>query len=87
MSPPAGTARNSLNQPNVWLTILLTIFLCVLPVVAIRFVYLLLWPSVTDKVGRTHTTHNTHPHAHTKEVTGQLDRKVLILKDHKESFQ
>ncbi|XP_075885168.1 phospholipid-transporting ATPase ID-like [Nelusetta ayraudi] len=48
--PFVGTAGNSLNQPNVWLTILLTIFLCVLPVVAIRFVYLLLWPSVTDKV-------------------------------------
>uniref|UniRef100_A0A8B9LU85 Phospholipid-transporting ATPase n=1 Tax=Astyanax mexicanus TaxID=7994 RepID=A0A8B9LU85_ASTMX len=35
--PFIGTARNSLNQPNVWLTIFLTTILCVLPVVALRF--------------------------------------------------
>uniref|UniRef100_A0A3Q1H375 Phospholipid-transporting ATPase n=1 Tax=Anabas testudineus TaxID=64144 RepID=A0A3Q1H375_ANATE len=35
--PFMGTARNSLNQPNIWLTILLTSILCILPVVTYRF--------------------------------------------------
>nr|XP_023857139.1 LOW QUALITY PROTEIN: phospholipid-transporting ATPase ID-like [Salvelinus alpinus] len=43
-------ARNSLNQPNVWLTILLTSILCVLPVVAYRFLLIQLRPTINDKV-------------------------------------
>ncbi|XP_041706952.2 phospholipid-transporting ATPase ID [Coregonus clupeaformis] len=48
--PFIGTARNSLNQPNMWLTMLLTSILCVLPVVAYRFLRILLWPTINDKV-------------------------------------
>uniref|UniRef100_A0A6Q2WW70 Phospholipid-transporting ATPase n=1 Tax=Esox lucius TaxID=8010 RepID=A0A6Q2WW70_ESOLU len=49
--PFIGTARNSLNQPNVWLTILLTSILCVLPVVAYRFLLIQLRPTINNKVG------------------------------------
>lgn len=45
-----GTARNSLNQPNVWLTIFLTSLLCTLPVVAFRFIIIQLQPTINDKV-------------------------------------
>lgn len=45
-----GTARNSLNQPNIWLTILLTSILCVLPVVTYRFVLIQLCPTINEKV-------------------------------------
>uniref|UniRef100_A0A3Q3AWI0 Phospholipid-transporting ATPase n=1 Tax=Kryptolebias marmoratus TaxID=37003 RepID=A0A3Q3AWI0_KRYMA len=45
-----GTARNSLNQPNVWLTIFLISLLCILPVVALRFVLLQIRPTINDKV-------------------------------------
>ncbi|KAM9820172.1 phospholipid-transporting ATPase ID [Neosynchiropus ocellatus] len=48
--PFIGTARNSLNQPNVWLTILVTALLCVLPVVALRFIFIQLRPTINDKV-------------------------------------
>uniref|UniRef100_A0A8C7DFF7 Phospholipid-transporting ATPase n=1 Tax=Oncorhynchus kisutch TaxID=8019 RepID=A0A8C7DFF7_ONCKI len=48
--PFIGTARNSLNQPNVWLTILLTSILCVLPVLAYRFLLIQLRPTINDKV-------------------------------------
>ncbi|KAG5835133.1 hypothetical protein ANANG_G00268910 [Anguilla anguilla] len=48
--PFIGTARNSLNQPNVWLTVLLTSILCVLPVVAYRFLLIQLRPTINDKV-------------------------------------
>uniref|UniRef100_A0A8C5FUT6 Phospholipid-transporting ATPase n=1 Tax=Gadus morhua TaxID=8049 RepID=A0A8C5FUT6_GADMO len=44
-----GTARNTLNQSNVWLTILLTSILCVLPVLTYRFLTILLWPTINDK--------------------------------------
>nr|XP_033475500.1 phospholipid-transporting ATPase ID [Epinephelus lanceolatus] len=48
--PFIGTARNSLNQPNIWLTILLTSILCVLPVVTYRFLFIQLYPTINDKV-------------------------------------
>uniref|UniRef100_UPI003AAD7995 phospholipid-transporting ATPase ID-like isoform X1 n=2 Tax=Centroberyx gerrardi TaxID=166262 RepID=UPI003AAD7995 len=48
--PFIGTGRNSLNQPNVWLTILLTSILCVLPVVTYRFLLIQLRPTINDKV-------------------------------------
>ncbi|KAI4876349.1 hypothetical protein NFI96_017814 [Prochilodus magdalenae] len=48
--PFIGTARNSLNQPNVWLTIFMTTILCVLPVVAFRFLLIQLRPTINDKV-------------------------------------
>ncbi|XP_059192884.1 phospholipid-transporting ATPase ID-like [Centropristis striata] len=48
--PFIGTARNSLNQPNIWLTIFLTSILCVLPVVTYRFLFVQLCPSINDKV-------------------------------------
>ncbi|XP_040010336.1 phospholipid-transporting ATPase ID-like isoform X1 [Xiphias gladius] len=48
--PFIGTGRNSLSQPNVWLTILLTSTLCVLPVVTYRFLLIQLYPTINDKV-------------------------------------
>ncbi|KAM8885159.1 phospholipid-transporting ATPase ID-like isoform 2-T4 [Spinachia spinachia] len=48
--PFVGTARNSLNQPNIWLTILLTSILCSLPVVTCRFLFTQLCPTINDKV-------------------------------------
>ncbi|XP_077202756.1 phospholipid-transporting ATPase ID-like isoform X2 [Paroedura picta] len=48
--PFIGTARNTLNQPNVWLAIFLCVTLCVLPVVGFRFVKMQLRPTVSDRV-------------------------------------
>uniref|UniRef100_A0A8D0ARA2 Phospholipid-transporting ATPase n=1 Tax=Sander lucioperca TaxID=283035 RepID=A0A8D0ARA2_SANLU len=53
--PFIGTARNSLSQPSVWLTIFLTSLLCILPVVASRFLFVQLRPTINDKV-RCHMT-------------------------------
>uniref|UniRef100_A0AAQ4P7E0 Phospholipid-transporting ATPase n=1 Tax=Gasterosteus aculeatus aculeatus TaxID=481459 RepID=A0AAQ4P7E0_GASAC len=53
--PFVGTARNSLNQPNIWLTILLTSILCVLPVVTCRFLFIQLCPTINDKVRQAKT--------------------------------
>ncbi|GAA6100319.1 phospholipid-transporting ATPase ID isoform X2 [Tachysurus ichikawai] len=48
--PFVGTARNSLNQKSVWLVILLVTVVCIMPVVAIRFLRTDLQPTQTDKV-------------------------------------
>ncbi|XP_069068532.1 phospholipid-transporting ATPase ID-like [Pleurodeles waltl] len=48
--PFLGTARNSLSQPSVWLTIFLTTILCVLPVLAYRFLKIQLKPTFSDTV-------------------------------------
>lgn len=45
-----GTARNSLNQKIVWLVILLTTVVCIMPMVAVRFIKADLYPTQTDKV-------------------------------------
>ncbi|XP_073199396.1 phospholipid-transporting ATPase ID-like isoform X2 [Lepidochelys kempii] len=50
--PFVGAARNTLNQPSVWLAIFLSIILCVLPVVGGRFLKAQLLPTVSDKVLR-----------------------------------
>lgn len=73
-----GVARNSLSQPNIWLTVLLTSLLCILPVVAFRFILLLLRPTINDKV-RVQTTHQSlfvdivsKPSAHIQEIRFSL---------------
>ncbi|XP_046715041.1 phospholipid-transporting ATPase ID isoform X4 [Silurus meridionalis] len=48
--PFVGTAPNSLNQKSVWLVILLVTVVCIMPVVAIRFLRTDLNPTQTDKV-------------------------------------
>uniref|UniRef100_A0A8C8DMZ0 Phospholipid-transporting ATPase n=1 Tax=Oryzias sinensis TaxID=183150 RepID=A0A8C8DMZ0_9TELE len=45
-----GTGRNSLNQPNTWLIIFLTCLLCILPIVALRFIFIQTSPTINDKV-------------------------------------
>uniref|UniRef100_A0A673I884 Phospholipid-transporting ATPase n=1 Tax=Sinocyclocheilus rhinocerous TaxID=307959 RepID=A0A673I884_9TELE len=47
--PFIGTARNSLNQKIVWLVILLTTVVCIMPMVAVRFIKADLYPTQTDK--------------------------------------
>ncbi|KAK1329132.1 hypothetical protein QTO34_011311 [Cnephaeus nilssonii] len=45
-----GNAQNTLAQPAVWLTIALTTVVCILPVVAFRFLKLNLRPDLSDTV-------------------------------------
>jgi len=45
-----GNAQNTLAQPTVWLTITLTTVVCIMPVVAFRFLKLSLKPDLSDTV-------------------------------------
>ncbi|EHB07290.1 Putative phospholipid-transporting ATPase ID, partial [Heterocephalus glaber] len=48
-----GNAQNTLAQPTVWLTIALTTVVCIMPVVAFRFLRLSLKPDLSDTVRYT----------------------------------
>ncbi|KAM7028962.1 phospholipid-transporting ATPase ID [Acridotheres tristis] len=48
-----GNAQNTLAQPTVWLTIALTTVVCIVPVVAFRFLKLDLKPELSDTVRYT----------------------------------
>nr|XP_012625497.1 phospholipid-transporting ATPase FetA-like isoform X2 [Microcebus murinus]XP_012625498.1 phospholipid-transporting ATPase FetA-like isoform X2 [Microcebus murinus] len=45
-----GVARNVLNQPYLWLSIILSVVLCTLPVLGYGFLKPLFWPISVDKV-------------------------------------
>uniref|UniRef100_A0A8C5H9K1 Phospholipid-transporting ATPase n=1 Tax=Gouania willdenowi TaxID=441366 RepID=A0A8C5H9K1_GOUWI len=45
-----GAASNALRQPYLWLTIILTVGITLLPVICIQFLHKTIWPSVGDKV-------------------------------------
>ncbi|KAM6936972.1 phospholipid-transporting ATPase ID [Xenentodon cancila] len=48
--PFIGTARNCLSEKSVWLVILLTTVVCVVPGLVVRFLRVDLFPTLTDKV-------------------------------------
>uniref|UniRef100_A0A671MF07 Phospholipid-transporting ATPase n=1 Tax=Sinocyclocheilus anshuiensis TaxID=1608454 RepID=A0A671MF07_9TELE len=67
--PFIGTARNSLNQKIVWLVILLTTVVCIMPMVAVRFIKADLYPTQTAKqnlrrVRRTSSRRSAYAFAH-----------------------
>ncbi|XP_054254456.1 phospholipid-transporting ATPase IC [Indicator indicator] len=45
-----GAAPNALRQPYLWLTMVLSVAVCLLPVVALRFLCMTLWPLDSDRV-------------------------------------
>ncbi|NXC73491.1 AT8B1 ATPase, partial [Anhinga anhinga] len=45
-----GTAPNALRQPYLWLTMILSIAICLLPVVAQHFLSMTIWPSESHKI-------------------------------------
>lgn len=47
-----GAASNALRQPYLWLTIILTVGISLLPIICIQFLYKSIWPSVGDKIQR-----------------------------------
>ncbi|XP_062898737.1 phospholipid-transporting ATPase IC isoform X2 [Mobula hypostoma] len=56
-----GAAPNALRQPYLWLTIILTVAICLLPVVAIRFMSQVLSPSETDKIQMNRKKYEIEP--------------------------
>ncbi|NWS62381.1 AT8B1 ATPase, partial [Chunga burmeisteri] len=54
-----GTAPNALRQPYLWLTMILSIAICLLPVVAQRFFSMTIWPSESDTIQKNRKKYMT----------------------------
>ncbi|XP_077965720.1 phospholipid-transporting ATPase ID-like isoform X2 [Styela clava] len=48
--PYIGAARNTMNDGNMWFTVLLTTTVCVLPELAIKLFYEMLYPSYNEEI-------------------------------------
>ncbi|XP_076803387.1 phospholipid-transporting ATPase ID-like isoform X1 [Clavelina lepadiformis] len=48
--PFVGVSRNAFTHAALWLTLLLVVMICILPVVAIRFAYAVCWPTYAQKI-------------------------------------
>lgn len=46
----SGTSRNCLSEANVWLVVVLTTVVCVVPSLTLRFLRVDLSPTTTEKV-------------------------------------
>uniref|UniRef100_A0AAX7UFG3 Phospholipid-transporting ATPase n=1 Tax=Astatotilapia calliptera TaxID=8154 RepID=A0AAX7UFG3_ASTCA len=81
--PFIGTTRNSLNQPNVWLTIFLTFVLCILPVVAFRFIFIQLRPTINDKVKKhlgRRSTRSGYAFSHSQGYGDLVTSRKFLMK-------
>ncbi|XP_058998420.1 phospholipid-transporting ATPase FetA-like [Mustela lutreola] len=83
-----GVARNTLNLPQMWLIIILSVVLCILPVIGYRFLKPLFWPADVDKImNRIHlwTRHPLLPPTQTK-LRHIRPRRSAYAFSHKQGF-
>ncbi|XP_066274027.1 phospholipid-transporting ATPase ID-like [Branchiostoma lanceolatum] len=78
--PFVGVARNVFGQPTLWFTVLLTVLVCLLPVVAIRFLMRDLRPTVSDRIRLAQQLSKT-----SKRTTSQLLRRKSSRLSHRPS--
>lgn len=83
-----GVARNSLTQPQMWLCLILSTVLCMMPLIGYNFLRPLLWPINVDKVlNRIHfcLKHPAPPQIRTK-VKHAGHRRSAYAFSHKQGF-
>ncbi|XP_029436278.1 phospholipid-transporting ATPase ID isoform X2 [Rhinatrema bivittatum] len=83
-----GNSQNTLAQPTVWLTIGLTTVVCIMPVVAIRFLKLDLKPELSDTVRYTQLVRKKQkPHRRSMRRVGRAgSRRSGYAFSHQEGF-
>ncbi|KAM9540066.1 phospholipid-transporting ATPase IC-like isoform 1-T3 [Salvelinus alpinus] len=69
-----GVASNALRQPYLWLTIILTVGISLLPVICIQFLYKTIWPSVGDNVQRNRKKYEMEEEVEVKSTPFQRGR-------------
>ncbi|XP_006538064.1 phospholipid-transporting ATPase FetA isoform X7 [Mus musculus] len=83
-----GVARNSLSQPQIWLCLILSTILCMIPLIGYNFLRPLLWPINADKVlNRIHfcLKHPIPTQVQTKIKHPSLRRSAYAF-SHKQGF-
>ncbi|NWI67099.1 AT8B2 ATPase, partial [Todus mexicanus] len=83
-----GNAQNTLAQPTVWLTIALTTVVCIVPVVAFRFLKLDLKPELSDTVRYTQLVRKKQKAQHRcmRRVGRASSRRSGYAFSHQEGF-
>uniref|UniRef100_A0A8C7B9D8 Phospholipid-transporting ATPase n=1 Tax=Neovison vison TaxID=452646 RepID=A0A8C7B9D8_NEOVI len=77
-----GKAMNTLNLPQMWLIIILSVVLCILPVIGYRFLKPLFWPADVDKTKLRHTRPRRSSYAFShKQGFGALITSGKTMKD------
>uniref|UniRef100_A0A8D1LCR0 Phospholipid-transporting ATPase n=1 Tax=Sus scrofa TaxID=9823 RepID=A0A8D1LCR0_PIG len=76
-----GVARNTLNLPQMWLSVILSMVLCILPVIGYQFLKPLFWPVSVDKVSGTENLARIH-HC----MRHPLSRRSAYAFSHKQGF-
>ncbi|XP_063066751.1 phospholipid-transporting ATPase IC [Engraulis encrasicolus] len=70
-----GVASNALRQPYLWLTIILTVGISLLPVICIQFLFKTIRPSVGDKVQRNRRKYEAEEEEKKKPTPFQRGRR------------
>uniref|UniRef100_A0A668AMD3 Phospholipid-transporting ATPase n=1 Tax=Myripristis murdjan TaxID=586833 RepID=A0A668AMD3_9TELE len=78
-----GAASNALRQPYLWLTIILTVGISLLPVICIQFLHKTIWPSVGDKVSSPASQEKKKPPAFQR---GQRSRRSAYAFSHSRGY-
>uniref|UniRef100_A0A8C4DJU6 Phospholipid-transporting ATPase n=1 Tax=Dicentrarchus labrax TaxID=13489 RepID=A0A8C4DJU6_DICLA len=78
-----GAASNALRQPYLWLTIILTVGISLLPVICIQFLHKTIWPSVGDKTGSFHCEEKKKPPAFQR---GRRSRRSAYAFSHSRGY-
>ncbi|XP_062937757.1 phospholipid-transporting ATPase FetA-like [Cynocephalus volans] len=83
-----GVARNTMNQPQMWLSVILSVVLCIVPVIGYQFLKPLCWPLSVDKVfDRIHhcMKHPQPPPVHIK-LKHASSRRSAYAFSHQQGF-
>ncbi|KAF4025467.1 hypothetical protein G4228_017347, partial [Cervus hanglu yarkandensis] len=83
-----GVARNTLNLPQMWLCVVLSIILCMLPVVGYQFLKPLFWPvSVDQIIDRIHhCMRHPLPYPVRTKLKHTASRRSAYAFSHKQGF-
>ncbi|KAM9841304.1 phospholipid-transporting ATPase IC [Aulostomus maculatus] len=87
-----GAASNALRQPYLWLTIILTVGISLLPVICIQFLHKTIWPSEGDRVQRNRKKYEMELEAEEKRKKrpafqrGQRSRRSAYAFSHSRGY-
>uniref|UniRef100_A0A8B9WWA5 Phospholipid-transporting ATPase n=1 Tax=Bos mutus grunniens TaxID=30521 RepID=A0A8B9WWA5_BOSMU len=78
-----GVARNTLNLPQMWLSVILSIILCMLPVIGYQFLKPLFWP-IIDRIH--HCMRHPLPYPIRTKLKHTASRRSAYAFSHKQGF-
>uniref|UniRef100_A0AAY4EQT1 Phospholipid-transporting ATPase n=1 Tax=Denticeps clupeoides TaxID=299321 RepID=A0AAY4EQT1_9TELE len=81
-----GVASNALRQPYLWLTIILTVGISLLPVICIQFLCKTIWPSVGDEVRQRSTLAEEPPKEKPTFQRGARSRRSAYAFSHSRGY-